>query len=128
MIGQSGPAPLSVLLADLHEAFALPASHQAGITFPADLTALWAEALREAGDMARTLESQVVALTVQRDAGIERIGAMAYAMDQIRARLPAQYRTLAPAPVASNVVDLSEAFRREQARRRPTVDCQGDGA
>ena len=126
MIGQSGPT-LSALIADLRDAFAHPAAQREGIAFPADLTALWAEALQDAADMARTLESQVVALTVQRDAGIERIGALSYALDQLKHRLPAQYRT--PAPVASNVVDLSEAFLREQAaRRRRAVDCQGDGA
>jgi len=152
MIGHAGPAPLSALLLDLCEAFAHPAAHGAAVEFPADLTALWAEALREAADQARTLESTVVALTVQRDAGIERIGAMAYALDQMKARLPSQYHVPAPpangwnckcrvelpsqyhvpAPpaAASNVIDLSEQFRREQAQRRraAAVDCQGDGA
>lgn len=127
MIGQSGPAPLSVLPAELHEAFAGPAAQGSGVAFAADLTALWADALREAADLARTLEARIVALTVQRDAGIARIGALSHANGELRARLPALYRV--PAPEAGGtVVDLSEAFRREQARRRPTVDCQGDGA
>jgi hypothetical protein len=126
MIGQSGPAHLSVLLADLHEAFAGPAAQGSGVAFEADLTALWAEALREAADMARTAEARIVALTVQRDAGIARIGALSHANTELRARLPALYRV---PEAGGTVVDLSEAFRREQARRRPRpVDCQGDGA
>lgn len=115
---QQNASTLTALVRYLYEAFAHSAAHRTGIGFPPDPTALWAEALREAADMALTQDATIAALTIQRNAAIEQIDILSHAIRQLRQQNPAPHRPPMDGVKTGNVVDLSEAFRREQARRR----------
>ena len=96
--------PFSQLHADLFQVFASHQAQTSGITFDRDMTARWAEALREMASYARALELSHAALT-----------------EQVKAQqLLAFAKTGAPRPIpdASNIIDISEILQRERAMRR----------
>ena len=96
----------STLLADLFSAFASPAAQRNGVTFPADLTALWAEALREVVRDIRALEDGYALATHERD----QLLAIAQEIDVVAF---AKAGRLRPVQRDGNVIDLGPILRRE---------------